>query len=244
MASFKRAVYKVHTFVDSKIPTKLGNQYTVKLTQDNRLGQGGFGTVYRGFDKKSNKDVAIKEVDKEKHPNFCERERNFMRKCSHENIIKLLDYEEDGTKCFFIMEYCPEGNLDDFVKPKDIDLWTCLCYMKDIVAGLLFMHESVICHRDLKPTNILVKSDRCLKIADFGLAKHITGSSSGESATGGVGSTKWMAPEVFMPEDATDRPIYSRAIDIFSLGLLFLSLLMHRAGEPLAAHTGISRHFS
>ena len=236
MASLKN---RIRALLDSKL-LNIGKYYVVNCSKENVLGEGGFGVVWRAKDTRNNKAVAIKQVKrKPETERFCERELSFMTVCTHKNIIQLFDHIKDDSYFYFILELCPAGNLDEFVKDKDIDFRVCLRYMSDICEGLQFMHGRDIGHRDIKPTNVLVKDDRCLKLADFGLSKTLTDSTSGESATGGVGSVPWMAPEISIAKGASHRSKYGLAVDIFSLALLFLSLLTHRAGEHLTAHTGM-----
>ena len=236
MASLKN---KIRALLDSKL-RNIGKYYVVKRSKENILGEGGFGVVWLAKDARNNKAVAIKQVKrKPETETFCERERRFMTVCTHKNIIQLFDHVKDDGYFYFILELCPAGNLDEFVKDKDIDFCVCLRYMMDISDGLQFMHSKDIGHRDIKPTNVLVKDHQCLKLADFGLSKTLTDSTSGESATGGVGSVPWMAPEISAAKTASHRSKYGLAVDIFSLALLFLSLLTHRVGEHLTAHTGV-----
>ena len=216
--------------------------------------------VWCGVDTRNNESVAVKQVPRKPElQRISERELKFLRECKHPNIVGLIDYFQDANSLFFVLEFCASGNLDDFVKDKDVDFRVWLGFMLDVSAGVQFMHNRDIGHRDIKPTNVLVKDDQCLKLADFGLSRELipTDSTSG-TATGGVGSAPWMAPEVIIDKDAetskaenvestpgkhaAHRRKYGLAIDIFSLGLLFLSLIKHRKGRHLTAHTGM--HFA
>ena len=114
-----------------------------------------------------------------------------------------------------------------------------LGYMTDVAIAVKFLHGKGVCHRDIKPTNILMKDDgdgSFAKLADFGLAREFDKSSSGATATARTGTIHWMAPEIPVTRV---RCKYGLAVDIFSLGLLFLALVLHKAGERLEAFTGI-----
>ena len=260
MTSSKRAADQVQArgLLDSRHVT-LGKCYKIERKEKNVLGAGGFGVVWLGVDTRNKESVAVKQVQRNRETEkFCDRELKFMQVCKHENIVRLIDFIKDEKSFFFILEFCA-GNLDEFVKEKDIDFYTCLDYIMDICEGVRFMHSREIGHRDIKPTNVLVKNDQRLKLADFGLSRVLTDSSSGESATGGVGSVPWIAPEVATAkgENASTahdaktnkdsktststhtRLKYGPSVDIFSLGLLFLSLITHIRGKHLSAHTGM-----
>ena len=216
----------------------VGNHIEIQRKPENELGKGAFGVVWRGVDKRKKNDaVAVKKVEKTAVTEISlSRELTYMQQCRHQNVIELYDHIEYDKHIYFVLELCEE-NLDEFVKDKDIDLPTCLEYMIDICSGIEYLHDKGIAHRDIKPANVLVK-DNVLKVSDLGLARELTTSSSVQTATGGVGTPSWMAPEVCAM--ATDNSLkYNQAVDIFSLALLFLSLLTHRPGDNLKAHTGM-----
>ena len=224
---------RIRAALDSKLLI-VGQHFEIKCTKENELGSGGFGFVWSAIDKRDNKPVAVKQVKRnQQSEKFCDRELKFLHECKHRNIVQLLEFIVDDSSFYFVLELCV-GNLDDFVKDKHVDFLTCLGYMSHICAGLKCLHDKRIAHRDLKPTNILVK-DNIIKVADLGLAKEFTASCSGQSATGGVGTTGWMAPELCV--DAS-RVRYDESVDIYGLALLFLSLWTHLPGEHLTAHTG------
>ena len=241
MAYVRDTVSWLHTLLDSKVQI-VGKHFSINRKRENVLGKGGFGIVWHAVDTRDSKTLAVKQVQKNPQTAiFCQRELTFMRKCKHQNIVELIDFTEDDSSYYFIMEYCPYGNLDDFTKNKDIPFHVYLGFFSDIAEGVQFMHVSEIGHRDIKPTNVLVKNERCLKLADFGISRELTDSSSGQTATGRIGSTPWMAPEIIRVTSTAKgaKYKYGLAVDIFSLALLFLSLLVHRSGEQLNAHIGM-----
>ena len=215
--------------------------YKVKFTDENELGKGGFGVVWKGSDVRTKKPVAVKQLSKNT-PGitvFIKRELRVLGECEHANIVKLLEKVEDDKSYFIIMEYCNKGDLDTFMKDRNVHFEECLGYMKDVATAVKSLHDKNVCHRDIKPTNILIKDDgdgSFAKLADFGLAREFDGSSSGASATGKTGTLSWMAPEI--PATRV-RGNYGLAVDIFSLGLVFLAIVLHKAGERLKAFTGI-----
>ena len=231
MAAVKKIL---RTLLDSKVQI-VGDHFAIKRKQENLLGEGGFGVVWRAVDERKNEAVAVKTIKRNPETEiFCERELRCMRECQHQNVIQLLEFVADDSSFYFVLELC-EGNLDEFVKDKDIALPAIFDYMTNICSGIKCLHDKGIAHRDVKPENVLVK-DNVLKVSDLGLAKEFFDSTSGQSATGGIGTFAWMAPELCTDER---KPNYGLAVDIFSLALLFLSLLTHVCGEHLTAHKGM-----
>ena len=236
MAYINRAAVKDirrQGLLDSKRVT-LAKQYILERKEENVLGAGGFGAIWKGVDVSKNEAVAVKQVQiNDETKRLLDRELRFLKDCKHEHIIQFHGYDTDDTSIYFILELCDSGNLDQFVKDKDIAFRTCLNYMRDISDGVHYLHDRHIGHRDLKPANVLVK-DNVLKVGDFGLAREFSASCSGNIATAGVGTFWWMAPELCI-----DSTKYGLDVDIFSLALLFLSVLDHRRGKQLTPHTGM-----
>ena len=106
---------------------------------------------------------------------YIDRELTFMTKCTHENIVNLLWTAEDEYFRYFVMEYCPFGNLNTYMKDREISHGLCLSFMLNLGEAVLYLHRLNISHRDIKPLNVLVKEDGGglhLKLADFGLARY------------------------------------------------------------------------
>ena len=196
--------------------------YEVTCTQANQLGKGGFGRVFRGKRICDVTDIAVKIVDiNRKTRTFIDREYCLMRECVHENIVKLFHFERKQSSAYFVMEYCRHGNLNKFMKGNSVTFEQGLNFMINIATAVRFLHEQrFICHRDIKPDNILVTDAIIAKLADFGLARDFNVSSY---ATGSaVGTHDWLPPE-FIVEHGLTRFYFSA--DIFPLGLLFMSMI-------------------
>ena len=161
----------------------LGDSFEVDQTTKNELGHGAYGIVFRGTNIHTREDVAIKKVTRNSMTQtYITRELTFMTRCKHENIIKLLWSEEDEYSRYFVMEYCPFGNLNNFMRDREILHGLCLSFMLNLGEAVLYLHNLNISHRDIKPLNVLVKENAggfYLKLADFGLARYFPLSSSG-----------------------------------------------------------------
>ena len=234
MAHIKRAVEEIRLqgLLDSKRVT-LAKHYAFERKEENVLGAGGYGTIWKGEDER-NEPVAVKQVRlNNKTQKFLDRELKFLQGCDHKHVLKLHEYHTEDNLVYFILELC-DGNLDEIVKDMDVDFHTCLSHMRDISDGIKYLHSKRIVHRDLKPENVLVKDD-IIKLADFGLSKELCQSFTPDWATR-VGTPGWMAPEFCIVEGTSEDDL---SVDVFSLALLVLSLLNHQPGKHLQPHTGM-----
>ena len=240
MASFKRAAALSPRLSQRSKALRIG-QYEVNRIRENLLGKGGFGVVWKGTDVYTQKTVAVKILDKHRiRDKYVERELDVMRSCDHENIVKLYNCVKDDTSVYIIMEYCDCNDLDHFMRYRDLPFAPCLRIMQDSAAAIKYLHEEKkIIHRDIKAENILVHSGvtgLSIKITDFGLSRFVSRLSSLNAATGKMGTVLWMAPEIKQNKRICG---YSMAVDIFSLGMVFLAILMHQPRERLSPFTGM-----
>ena len=228
---------------------RIGN-YNVNLGENGDLGGGSFGSVHKATHITSGEQVAVKKarrptgknVDpvaaKEFEEKYVMNELEALNAINHPNIVRFYDSVLTKFFLYIFLEYCIEGSLSDFVdKVGNLLLKMKVLFMKQMAAGVQCLHLNHFWHRDLKPENILVQVEEhqyIVKLTDFGIAKKVTHASAVGIASS-VGTESWMAPEVY-PEDGYAR--YSSSADIFSLGLVFLSLLEHVAGKSLQALKG------
>ena len=189
------------------------------------LGEGIFGSVKLGVEKKTNQRVAIKIIKKDKAKEsdieLVRNEIDIMKLCYHPYVVHLLDHFENGEYIFIVMEYIKGGSLTDYMKNKKFNFTERRAaeLIYQLAKGIKYLHKYGIIHRDLKPDNIMLTeaSDKGnIKIMDFGLSK-ILGKK--EKSTDGFGTLTFVSPEVLI------RKPYNKEVDIWSLGVILYLML-------------------
>ena len=202
-----------------------------------QLGEGGMATVYKAYDTRLERDVAVKVIRTELFGQAIiermlirfEREAKSIAKLSHPNIVKVLDYGEHEGKPFLVMEYLPSGTLKQKIG-KPVPWRDALRFLIPIARALQVAHVQGIIHRDIKPSNILITLSGEPMLSDFGIAKIIESEeTTALTGTGvGVGTPEYMAPEQW----TGDTGIQS---DVYSLGVVLYELITGR--KPYVADT-------
>ncbi len=144
-----------------------------------KIASGSFGRVYRGDDPRSGQIVAIKVLrrrwtEDKKRIEMFEREGRIGQSMQHPNIVQILTVSKDNItgQYFIVMEFVEGGNLRDILSiRKKIDLTEGLHIIEECASGLAYAHSRGLSHRDIKPTNILISTDKIAKLVDFGLAE-------------------------------------------------------------------------
>ena len=157
------------TGVKYMIGKRIGNIHI-----DSILGEGGMGSVFKGFDEKLKRHVAIKLIKKDHRSDPLSkarflREAQVLSKLDHPHICRIWGYEERDGEDFLILEYI-EGRTLNQIPNDELEFSQKLRIAEQIAASLEVAHSEQIVHRDLKPANIMVSSDGVVKILDFGLA--------------------------------------------------------------------------
>ena len=196
----------------------------------NKLGQGAYGTVYKG--KLSNGMlVAVKILDDSKG-NGVEfiNEVAIMGRIHHVNLARLVGYCADGLRRALLYEFLPNGSLVKYISSKAKNKKCCLNWEKlqqialGIAKGIEYLHqgcEKRILHFDIKPHNILLDRNFTPKIADFGLAKLCSKDKSNVSMSTARGTMGYIAPEVFSRNFGN----VSNKSDVYSFGILLLEMV-------------------
>ncbi|XP_059651168.1 G-type lectin S-receptor-like serine/threonine-protein kinase At1g11330 [Cornus florida] len=193
----------------------------------NKLGQGGFGPVYKGK-LSSGQDIAVKRLSKFSGQGLEEfmNEVLAISQLQHRNLVRLLGCCEEGEEKMLIHEYMPNKSLDGFlfdpIKQKLLDWRKRSNIIEGIAQGLLYLHRDSrlkIIHRDLKTSNVLLDVNLNPKISDFGIAKIFGDNQDQANTRRVVGTYGYMAPEYAM------RGRFSEKSDVFSFGVLLLEIV-------------------
>eukprot|EP00118_Oscarella_pearsei_P002874 m.12007 g.12007 ORF g.12007 m.12007 type:complete len:407 (+) comp23762_c0_seq3:209-1429(+) len=203
----------------------------ISYVDTNVIGKGSFGVVYQAKMMPSGETVAIKKVMQDKR--FKHRELQIMRKLEHCNIVRLRYFffstgeKRDEVYLNLVLEFVPETVhrvSRHYSKSKQIiPLLYIKLYMYQLFRSLAYIHSHGICHRDIKPQNLLLDPETAiLKLCDFGSAKVLT---KGEPNVSYICSRYYRAPELIF--GATD---YTSDIDVWSAGCVLAELLL---GQPI-----------
>ncbi|GLT52416.1 hypothetical protein SLA2020_257600 [Shorea laevis] len=199
---------------------------TNNFSSSNKLGEGGFGPVYKGK-LLNGHEVAVKRLSRRSGQGWNElkNEAMLIAKLQHKNLVKLLGCCIEGDEKILIYEYLSNKSLDFFLfdstKHGVLDWRTRISIIEGIAQGLLYLHHFSrlqIIHRDLKVSNILLDGGMNPKISDFGMAKIFAGNGS-QATRRIVGTYGYMAPEYAL------EGIFSVKSDVFSFGVLLLEIL-------------------
>jgi hypothetical protein len=192
-----------------------------------RIGQGGRGVVYRAYDEKLRRQVALKVlVDASSGSSvWLLEEARAAAALMHPSIAAIHDVQQQEGVVFIVMELVPGATLRAELKRGPLSVAMAFRYARDIASGLACAHRSGVVHRDLKPENVMVTPEGNAKILDFGLARAApdTPPPSGEVGATGIAGT----PGYMGPEQSEGRRVDARA-DVFSFGVVLWEML---AGE-------------
>ncbi|XP_066347089.1 cysteine-rich receptor-like protein kinase 25 [Miscanthus floridulus] len=199
---------------------------TCCFSSRNKLGSGGFGTVYKGT-LENGKEVAVKRLrDSKRTIQELEREISIVVNLRHMNLVRFLGYcfQEEGR--FFIYEYVPNNSLDKFwykasFQGEKLEWATWFNIILGVARGLRFLHDKGIIHRDLKPHNILLDDNFNPKIADFDLMRMYDKEKTHESTEKVAGTFGYMAPEC----TSGRKLLLSIKSDVYSYGVLVLEII-------------------
>ncbi|KAK1240314.1 hypothetical protein MKX08_007756 [Trichoderma sp. CBMAI-0020] len=212
-----------------------------------RLGYGGCGSVWlqecidgkQGIDRRAVKVIPRMNLKNKKDNYVSELEAiaKFSQKRYSKCFVKLLGwYDDDASNLYIAMEYFPLGDLQKYMdKPGLIDEVDVREISFQVLEGLSYMHREGFAHRDIKPDNVLIRSQPptskwWVKISDFGISKRVEGSNKVVSSI--KGTIPYMAPELLFHEPSSPNPINHQAADMWALGEMAYRLLTKTAVFP------------
>ncbi|WP_052888864.1 protein kinase domain-containing protein [Thermogemmatispora carboxidivorans] len=199
-----------------------------------RIAQGGMAEVYVAYDRRVKRQVAIKVLygRDESFIRRFEREALAVGALSHDHILPLYDFGEQSPWYYLVMPYVEGGTLRDYLhRRKRLTLEEAASFLDQIASALQYAHDHGVLHRDVKPSNILLRPDGYAYLADFGLAKAIMGAESLTSDGTIVGTPEYMAPE-------QSNGISDYRSDIYSLGVVLFQMLTGRV--PFTAESPVA----
>ncbi|XP_057959329.1 G-type lectin S-receptor-like serine/threonine-protein kinase At4g27290 isoform X2 [Malania oleifera] len=201
---------------------------TSNFSVDKKLGEGGFGPVYKGV-LLDGQEIAVKRLSMSSGQgvNEFKNEVTLIAKLQHRNLVKFLGCCIEGDERMLIYEYMPNKSLDFFIfdetKGKLLDWSKRYHIIFGIARGLLYLHQDSrlrIIHRDLKASNVLLDNEMNAKISDFGLARCFGSSQTMANTIRVVGTYGYMAPEYVVDG------LFSIKSDVFSFGVLLLEIVI------------------
>jgi eukaryotic-like serine/threonine-protein kinase len=207
---------------DPFIGQRIGNCWIVA-----KLGEGGFGTVYRAIDEETERPVAVKIVKPERASNE-EVIRKFLRgaiaaaQIEHENVVGIfrIGRDERYKRHYIVMEHLKGRTLQVVLDERGpLPAREVIPWILQAAAGLHAAHEKSILHRDLKPDNIMISAEGVVKITDLGLARQMD---RNVKTTKVMGTPHFMAPEQFEGKGM------DRRTDVYGLGITLYYLLSHQ----------------
>ncbi|KAK1300094.1 Cysteine-rich receptor-like protein kinase 8 [Acorus calamus] len=226
---------------------------TENFSETNKLGEGGFGPVYKG-ELSDGRQIAVKRLSRNSVQGIVElrNEVVLVVKLQHRNLVRLLGWCLEEEEKLLVYEYMSNTSLDKFLfdptKCAQLDWRKRYKIIEGIARGLLYLHEDSrlkIIHRDLKASNILLDRDMNAKISDFGLAKMFNVEQTQGNTMRIAGTYGYMAPEYAI------RGQFSIKSDIFSFGVLVLEILtgrrnsgFHESEQAIDLLTYVWRHWT
>ncbi|XP_007203507.2 probable L-type lectin-domain containing receptor kinase S.5 [Prunus persica] len=227
---------QTNSMAPKKFKLKELQRATGRFNPKNKLGKGGFGTVYKGL--LGNKEVAVKRVSKDSRQGKQEfiAEVTTIGRLRHKNLVKLIGWCYERHELLIVYEFMPNGSLDRFVfrddtlgmeKEEPTLSWERRhSIILGVAQALDYLHngcEKRVLHRDIKASNIMLDSDFIARLGDFGLARTIQQSGLTHHSTKEIAGTPgYMAPETFLTGRATVET------DVYAFGVLVLEVVCGR----------------
>ena len=203
-----------------EFPYELGGDLKYVETIDH----GSFGTVIHAIEISSNKELAVKVINKSgaklSKINKMKEEISILRQLNHKNIVKFFGFFETNNQLLIKMEYIKYGTLSHWIKThKKISEEEASIILNHILSAIVYLHSKQICHRDIKPENIMLSKENDLhsiKIIDFGLSAQNFDK---------LINNDYCGTYIYMAPEQIEKKLYFISVDIWSIGILMFILL-------------------
>ncbi|KAL9994235.1 putative protein kinase RLK-Pelle-DLSV family [Helianthus debilis subsp. tardiflorus] len=214
---------------------------TNDFSEDNKIGEGGFGSVYKG-ELEDGRLIAVKRLSRDsgQGEQQFKNEVLLVAKLHHRNLVGLLGFCLEEKERLLIYDYLPNSSLDKFLfdptKSALLDWEKRYNIIEGVARGLLYLHEDSrlrILHRDLKASNVLLDNDMNAKITDFGMARLFKPNEKQGNTGRVVGTYGYMAPEYVM------HGHFSIKLDVFSFGVLVLEIITGQSNHDFQQEDGV-----
>ncbi|CAN8220633.1 unnamed protein product [Coccothraustes coccothraustes] len=191
----------------------------MKFTELEHVGSGSFGDVCKALDNATGGEVAIKKINLQgrQRKQLTVNEIMIMKRNRSPSVVNYLDSYLLGEELWLVMEYMDGGALSDVISKTHLSEDETAAISRECLQGLDFLHSNHVIHRDVKSDNILLRTDGCVKLADFGLSAQLTPEQNRRCVV--AGTPWWMAPEV-----VTCQP-YGPKVDIWSFGIVGIEMV-------------------
>lgn len=187
------------------------------------IGEGSTGKVYLSTERETGKQVAIKKMDitKQQRRELLINEVATMKYYKHPNIVEMYNSYLVDNELWLVLEYLEGGPLTDIVTNTSMNEQQIATVCVQCLQALAFLHSEGIIHRDIKSDSILLASDGCVKLSDFGFCAQVSAQVPKRRSL--VGTPYWLSPEII------SRQSYGPEVDIWSMGIMVMEMV---DGEP------------
>jgi len=219
--------------VDPGAPDGIGDESAPGFLAGDRyearglLGRGGFATVYRAYDRELRREVALKVLRADRvSPAALQRFRREVavaRDAASDHLVRVFDIDRSGPSPFLTLELIEGGSLAERLARGPLPIEEAVRIAIQILDGLRALHTLKIVHRDVKPGNVLLTANGTVKLADFGLARHLEGEETWTTQPDSIlGTLLYLSPEQALGRDVDVRS------DLYSVGIVLFEMLAGR----------------